>query len=735
MYGRRPDLVIKIRTDEAGCSNTNMKRYSRGWFALTFCSAMTVLGQAPSDFPRDNFAGPPPGFGGRGPGGMGQQHLKLVEKFDKDGDKRLNAQERKAAREYLVKEQAAGRGRRGPRFRFGGESEGEAKPGPKVSANEVKAFPQAPLYDPQVVRTLFLEFEDADWEKELADFKNTDVEVPAKLIVDGKSYSDVGVHFRGMSSFMMIGEGRKRSLNLSLDFAHKDQQIGGYRTLNLLNAHEDPTFLRSVLFYQIAREYLPAPKANFVRLVINGESWGVYPSVEQFNKDFVKEWFGTTKGARWKVPGSPGGQGSLAYLGDNADAYKRIYQIKTKDDAKRWADLIRLCKTLNETPPDKLEATLSPLLDINGALKFLALENVMINNDGYWIRTSDYNIYEDEKGQFHILPQDANETFLKPGGPGGPGGRGRGGPGGPGGPGGFGPNVFLGRQLFAQADKDSNRKVTKDELVSLADQWFDKLDLAKAGKLDQEQFAEKFPELLGAPGGFVPPGRGAEGGAPRGGPGGFGPGPFIAPVFFSALDVNKDGSLTRGELKETFRRWAVDWDKEKAGAIDEEQIRTGLAAVLPQPNFGGGPAGGFGGRGGGRGRGGFPGGVRVNGVELDPLIAAKDENKPLLSKLLAVPALRTRYLGYVREIADKWLDWKKLGPIAEQYHALIADDVKADTRKLYSTEAFEKGLTENVGGGGGFGGRETIGLKNFADQRRAYLLNHAEVKKAAGAAQ
>jgi hypothetical protein len=35
------------------------------------------------------------------------------------------------------------------------------------------------------LRTLFLEFENADWEKELSDFHGTDVEVPAKLIVDG----------------------------------------------------------------------------------------------------------------------------------------------------------------------------------------------------------------------------------------------------------------------------------------------------------------------------------------------------------------------------------------------------------------------------------------------------------------------------------------------------------------------------------------------------------------------
>ena len=249
----------------------------------------------PEDGP--GFDGPPPfgpgGPGGRGfggPGGM-QQETKLLKQFDKDGDGRLNAAERKAARELLQKEGASGRGRRGFGGRggpggFGGRGENQepAKPGPKVSPSEVKSFSGEPLYDPLTLRTFFLEFEDADWEKELAEFKNTDVEVPAKLIVDGKTYPDVGVHMRGMSSFMGVSEGRKRSLNVSLDFVHKDQNIGGFRTLNLLNSHEDPSFLRSVLSSQIDREYIPAPKANFARVVINGESWGIYVNAQQFNK-------------------------------------------------------------------------------------------------------------------------------------------------------------------------------------------------------------------------------------------------------------------------------------------------------------------------------------------------------------------------------------------------------------------------------------------------------------------
>ena len=387
-----------------------------------------------------------------------------------------------------------------------------------------------PFYDVSTLRTLFLTFDGDDWEGDLMAFKDSDVEVPAALNVDGRVYRDVGVQFRGSSSFFMVPEGRKHSLNVSVDFVHEDQAIGGYRSLNLLNSHEDPTFLRCVLFLDVARQFIPAARANFIRVAINGESWGVFVNVEQVNKDFVDTWFKTTGGARWKVPGRPNARGGLEYLGDDVAPYKRLYEIKTKDDKKSWAALINLTKVLNETPSQQLEAALAPLLDIDEALRFLALDNALVNNDGYWVRASDYNLYLDPAGRFHVIPHDINETFAT--------GEGRG-------------------------------------------------------------------------GGF-------------GGRGGFG---------------------------------------------------------------------------GGRGLGG--------GVQLDPLVGLNDPTRPLHSHLLAVPGLRARYLNYVRQIATTWLDWAVLSPSATKYQALIADEVRKDTRKLDSYQEFEAGLTT---------------LKRFADERRAFLL-------------
>ncbi len=529
-------------------------------------------------------AQPGPGRRGMPPGMMMGEERKIVKDFDKDGDKRLNASERAAAREKLASEPKRGFGPRG-----GQRNETPPEPGAKFSLAQAKKYTKEPLYDTSVLRTIFLEFESPDWEKEMAEFNNTDVEIPARVTVDGKVYPDVGVHFRGMSSFMSVSAGHKRSLNLSFDFVDKDQRLNGYRTLNLLNSHNDPTFLRAVLYLQAAREYLPAPKANFVRVVINGENWGIYPNVQQYNTDFLKDFYGAAaKGARWKVPGSPMGQGGLKYLGDQASDYRRIYSIRSKDNAQDWAALMKLTKVLTETPADRLEAQLEPIFDVEGALRFLALEKTLINSDGYWARMSDYNIYLDEKGKFHVVPHDANETFGPPEGPGG---------------------------------------------------------------------------------GFGGGGRG-----PRGGVGGpppeFGPGG-------------------------------------------------------PPPGFGPGGPGGPGVPGGGRPT--MPMGPRD--AKLDLFAGEKDPNK-VLFRLLAVPKLRDRYLMLCREIATKWLDWSKIEPLAKQYQALIAGDVKADTRKLDPTENFTKALTEETqsAGGGPFGGMKTMGLKQFCEERRAFVLNFKETQ-------
>ena len=135
------------------------------------------------------------------------------------------------------------------------------------------------------------------------DFYRTDVDVPADLIVDGKVYQSVGIRFRGSSFLFLRFRTRKKSFNIAVDYGD-DRPTA----LRLQNAEPTERSLRPLLpsAKSSIRELLPTtsppPKANFVKLVINGESWGIYVNSQQFNKDFLDEWFGTKGGVRWKVP-------------------------------------------------------------------------------------------------------------------------------------------------------------------------------------------------------------------------------------------------------------------------------------------------------------------------------------------------------------------------------------------------------------------------------------------------
>ena len=104
----------------------------------------------------------------------------------------------------------------------------------------------------------------------------------------------------------------------------------------------------------------------------------------------------------------------MEYLGEDLAPYRRLYEIKTKDDAEvlgaSWSTLF---KVLNQTPLENLEAALAPMLDVDDMLKFLALEVALVNSDGYWTRASDYNIYQDPTGKFHIVPHDVNEALVR----------------------------------------------------------------------------------------------------------------------------------------------------------------------------------------------------------------------------------------------------------------------------------------------------------------------------------
>ena len=278
---------------------------------------------------------------------------------------------------------------------------------------------EAGLFEVGKVKELRLVFKEKNWDQVLDSLKQGGDE--QRLVGDasfeGKVYKGVGVRYKGNSSFFAVSKSGSSKLPFNIDFnhTHKDQKLpGGVDKIKLSNIFRDPSFLREVLSYEIARRYMPAPRANFVQLFINDVYLGLYNSTESVEDEFLEQYFKGDNGILFKCdptwgykeqPGCPeGDKASLQYLGPDSTCYQGLYEVKSDFG---WQKLIELAKVLNQEP-QKLDS----IFNIDQALWMLAFNIVLVNLDSYTGRfCHNYYLYRDKEGVFHPIVWDMNLSF------------------------------------------------------------------------------------------------------------------------------------------------------------------------------------------------------------------------------------------------------------------------------------------------------------------------------------
>ncbi|MBP8724835.1 MAG: CotH kinase family protein [Saprospiraceae bacterium] len=280
------------------------------------------------------------------------------------------------------------------------------------------------FYSLDAIREIRLEFEQADFWNLLTQNYKSKIDIPATLKSEGKSYPNVGVRFKGQTSYQRVTS-QKKSFNITMDFEDANQDIEGYETINLNNSYEDNSFIREVLYEHLTRPFCPSLKANYVRLFLQNEDWGLYPCVQALDGDYVKEWFLSNEGTRWRcertVPpgqGQPGGgfgagTSTLNYLGADTALYKPHYTLKKTTLDNPWDDLVRAVDALNNLPQDRMENGLDSILDVDRALWFLAKETLFGDDDSYVNKggMDYYAIFQKDAGRLIPLEYDANSVM------------------------------------------------------------------------------------------------------------------------------------------------------------------------------------------------------------------------------------------------------------------------------------------------------------------------------------
>ncbi|MEO0337812.1 MAG: CotH kinase family protein [Bacteroidota bacterium] len=275
------------------------------------------------------------------------------------------------------------------------------------------------IFDSKAINEVRITFDKTEWQQQLADHKMAGQEdrMLADLSLNGQSYKNVGIRYKGNSSFhaVMKTEARKLPLNIKVNFVDKSQRLpGGGKTLKLANGFRDPSFIREVLAYDIARQYMPASRASYAKVYANDHYLGLYTLVESVDNSFLDENFGDHNGVFFKcdpnynikAPATcpEGSRASLTYLGEDTTCYKGYYEIQSDTG---WHQLVHLTKTLNENL-----GAIEEILDVDQTLWMLAFNNYLVNLDSYLgAFCHNYYLYQDKEGIFHPIIWDMNLAF------------------------------------------------------------------------------------------------------------------------------------------------------------------------------------------------------------------------------------------------------------------------------------------------------------------------------------
>lgn len=281
------------------------------------------------------------------------------------------------------------------------------------------------LYDRTLIREVHIDFPQTNYWTLMTNNYSTETSIPASITIDGTTYDSVGVRFRGNTSYQMIGSSQKKSFAVAADFVHEDQRIMGYKNLKFNNGHQDASFMREVLYNRMAKKYTPIAKANYIHLFLNNQDWGVYPNIQDVDKTFLKEWFLSNDGAKFRATvegqgpgggGGPGwgdGTGGMNNLGADTTQYQKYYTLKSSDIDDPWQKLVNACQVLSTVTANNKE-DVRQVLDIDKILWFLAVENIFADDDSYIMKGKmDYYVYyEPETALTFPLEYDGNSAFL-----------------------------------------------------------------------------------------------------------------------------------------------------------------------------------------------------------------------------------------------------------------------------------------------------------------------------------
>ncbi|HOK76783.1 MAG TPA: CotH kinase family protein, partial [Verrucomicrobiota bacterium] len=239
--------------------------------------------------------------------------------------------------------------------------------------------------------------------------------VQADLEFEGLEFPGVTVRYKGNGTFMESRNTMKRSLKIDLNDNVRGRKLAGISKLNLHNNVTDASWMNEVLSHKLYRDAgVPAPRTAYARVYVEVPGkldrtyLGLYSIVENIDRNFLQDRFGTRNGALFK----PATREPFTDLGDDWAAYEQSYDPKTPLSKADVARVMSFAKLVSHAPDAEFEKRLAEFLDVDEFARFMAVTVWLSTLDSILMIGQNFYVYlNPETGKFVFMPWDLDHSF------------------------------------------------------------------------------------------------------------------------------------------------------------------------------------------------------------------------------------------------------------------------------------------------------------------------------------
>ena len=145
--------------------------------------------------------------------------------------------------------------------------------------------------------------DEADWQN-MIDNASDEEYINVDVNINGELFENVGIRPKGNSSLQTAesSDSDKYSFKIKFDKYDKEQTCYGLDKLVLNNIISDNTYMKDYLSFDMMK-FMGVNGAlyNYSYVTVNGEYWGLYISLEGYDKSFLNRTYGDDSGFLYNV--------------------------------------------------------------------------------------------------------------------------------------------------------------------------------------------------------------------------------------------------------------------------------------------------------------------------------------------------------------------------------------------------------------------------------------------------